>query len=88
MRGKPEGIGWWYYENGDVFLGFWKAGERHGFGTMWYTDNTVYVGYFSDGKKQGLGLLVLGEYNYYNILHNNIQFVGHPLGRVPLLPNS
>ncbi|XP_026724725.1 MORN repeat-containing protein 3-like [Trichoplusia ni] len=65
VRGKPEGIGWWYYENGDVFLGFWKAGKRHGFGTMWYTDNTVYVGYFSEGKKQGLGLLVLENGNRY-----------------------
>ncbi|CAH0604898.1 unnamed protein product [Chrysodeixis includens] len=79
VRGKPEGIGWWYYANGDVYLGYWKAGQRHGFGTMWYANNTVYVGYFSNGKKQGLGLMVYKSGDRYE--GNWENDVKHGFGR-------
>ncbi|XP_049867108.1 MORN repeat-containing protein 3-like [Pectinophora gossypiella] len=65
VRGKPEGIGWWWYENGDVYFGYWKRGERHGFGKMWYADGTFYVGYWHKRYKEGLGMFVQKNGNRY-----------------------
>lgn len=63
MRGKPEGIGWYYYKNSDVYFGFWKKGHRHGYGKMWYSDRTFYVGYWKMSKREGLGMFVQGKFN-------------------------
>lgn len=57
---KPEGVGWRYYENGNVYFGFWKSGRRHGYGTMWYKEGTMYVGYWNMNKREGLGMFVQG----------------------------
>ncbi|XP_073943674.1 MORN repeat-containing protein 3-like [Choristoneura fumiferana] len=65
VRGKPEGVGWWYYENGDVYFGYWKRGHRHGFGKMWYKNGTFYVGYWVRSKKEGLGMFVQENGNRY-----------------------
>ncbi|OWR55777.1 hypothetical protein KGM_212090 [Danaus plexippus plexippus] len=65
VRGKPEGIGWWYYQNGDVYFGFWKKGYRHGYGKMFYANGTFYVGYWQKNKKEGLGMFVQVNGNRY-----------------------
>ncbi|XP_047528193.1 MORN repeat-containing protein 3-like [Vanessa atalanta] len=65
IKGKPEGIGWRYYENGDVYFGFWKRGRRHGYGKIWYKDSTFYVGYWKMDKKDGLGMFVQANGNRY-----------------------
>lgn len=62
VRGKPEGIGRWWHENGDIYFGFWNKGKRHGFGKMWYADGTYYVGYWAKGDKNGLGMFVCSKY--------------------------
>ncbi|KAI8434701.1 hypothetical protein MSG28_003229, partial [Choristoneura fumiferana] len=48
VRGKPEGVGWWYYENGDVYFGYWKRGHRHENGNR-------YEGHWENDIKSGLG---------------------------------
>ncbi|XP_068629976.1 MORN repeat-containing protein 3-like [Battus philenor] len=65
IKGKPEGVGWWYYENGDIYFGYWKRGYRNGFGKMWYNDGTLYVGYWRLNKKDGLGMFVQANGNRY-----------------------
>ncbi|XP_013180674.1 PREDICTED: MORN repeat-containing protein 3-like [Papilio xuthus] len=65
VKGKPEGVGWRYYKNGDVYFGFWKKGYRHGYGKMWYSDGTLYVGYWHMGVKEGLGMFVQVNGNRY-----------------------
>lgn len=60
VRGKPHGIGWRYYDNGDVYFGFWNKGYKHGYGKMWYNNGTVYVGYWEDERKHGLGMFIQG----------------------------
>ncbi|KAL0842342.1 hypothetical protein ABMA28_014466 [Loxostege sticticalis] len=79
IRGKPEGVGWWYYENGDVYFGYWKRGQRHGYGKMWYANGTYYVGYWNMNKKEGLGMLIQENGNRYEgHWENNLK---HGLGR-------
>ncbi|KAM3963029.1 MORN repeat-containing protein 3 [Aphomia sociella] len=65
IRGKPEGIGWRYYVNGDVYFGYWKRGEHHGYGKMWYAGGTFYVGYWNMNHKEGLGMFVQVNGNRY-----------------------
>ncbi|XP_026329525.1 MORN repeat-containing protein 3-like [Hyposmocoma kahamanoa] len=65
VRGKPEGIGRWWYENGDVYFGFWNKGKRHGFGKMWYADDTYFVGYWAKGDKNGPGMFVYQNSDRY-----------------------
>ncbi|XP_063620505.1 MORN repeat-containing protein 3-like [Cydia splendana] len=65
VRGKPEGVGVWYYENGDMYLGHWKRGHRHGYGKMWYADGTLYVGYWNKSLREGLGMFVQKNGNRY-----------------------
>ncbi|XP_041977254.1 MORN repeat-containing protein 3-like isoform X2 [Aricia agestis] len=63
--GKPEGIGWRYYNNGDRYLGFWRRGQRHGYGKMWYADGTFYAGYWKADRRNGLGIFVQDNNNRY-----------------------
>ncbi|XP_034840456.1 MORN repeat-containing protein 3-like [Maniola hyperantus] len=65
VRGKPEGVGWRYYENGDIYFGFWKRGQWHGYGKMWYQNGTYYVGYWNMSKREGLGMFVQENGNRY-----------------------
>ncbi|CAK1545159.1 unnamed protein product [Leptosia nina] len=79
VRGKPEGAGWRYYGNGDVYFGFWKRGQRHGYGKMWYTNGTMYVGYWNMSKKEGLGMFIQENGNRYEGHWN--QDTKHGIGR-------
>ncbi|XP_004930389.1 MORN repeat-containing protein 3 [Bombyx mandarina] len=65
VRGKPEGVGWRYYGNEDVYFGFWKSGQKHGYGKMWYSDNTFYTGYWNKDQREGLGMFVEVNGNWY-----------------------
>ncbi|KAJ2952884.1 hypothetical protein O0L34_g7249 [Tuta absoluta] len=65
VRGKPDGVGWWWYDNGDVYFGHWKHGKRHGYGKMWYHDGSYYVGYWGKGMKKGMGMFVQVDGNRY-----------------------
>ncbi|KAG6449400.1 hypothetical protein O3G_MSEX006073 [Manduca sexta] len=65
IRGKPEGVGWRYYDNGDIYFGFWKKGCRHGYGKMWYANGTLYVGYWNMNKRSGIGMFVQLNGNRY-----------------------
>ncbi|XP_053625197.1 MORN repeat-containing protein 3-like isoform X1 [Plodia interpunctella] len=65
VRGKPEGMGWWYYDNGDVYFGYFRKGQRHGYGKMWYKDGTFYVGYWNMSLREGLGMFVQVNGNRY-----------------------
>ncbi|XP_075969883.1 MORN repeat-containing protein 3-like [Anticarsia gemmatalis] len=79
VRGKYEGIGWRYYENGDVYFGFFKKGRRMGYGKMWYADGTFYVGYWNTSQKEGLGMFVQKNGNRYE--GNWEKDLKHGLGR-------
>ena len=61
------GSGKFYYVNGDVYDGEWKAHVRHGLGTYTYADTgSRYVGMWKNGRRDGHGELV----------HTNHKFVG------------
>ncbi|KAL4711952.1 hypothetical protein ACJJTC_011259 [Scirpophaga incertulas] len=79
VRGKPEGIGWRYYANGDVYFGFWKSGKKEGYGKLWYSDGTFYVGYWSKDQKCGLGMFIQVNGNRYE--GNWEDNLKHGLGR-------
>ncbi|CAB3235031.1 unnamed protein product [Arctia plantaginis] len=79
VRGKFEGVGWRYYDNGDVYFGFFKKGHKHGYGKMWYRDGTYYVGYWNESKKEGLGMFVQVDGNRYE--GNWAKDVKNGLGR-------
>ncbi|CAH0406329.1 unnamed protein product [Chilo suppressalis] len=79
VRGKPEGVGWRYYANGDVYCGHWKDGQQHGYGKMWYANGTYYVGYWKGNLKEGLGMFIQENGNRYEgHWQNNLK---HGLGR-------
>lgn len=56
---KREGTGWYFYQNGDIYFGQWRADIKEGFGIMHYRSGDRYVGQFAGNKKSGFG-----EYTY------------------------
>ena len=67
MDDQRCGSGKFFYINGDVYDGEWKADKRHGHGTYTYADTgSRYVGSWRDGQRNGHGELI----------HANHKFVG------------
>ena len=50
--GKREGIGKFYWNDGRIYIGFWKSGKQHGLGK--YIDNE---------KKEIFGIWINGRRN-------------------------
>ncbi len=58
-NGYRDGIGYYYYKNGDVYYGEWLNDMKEGFGILCYITGDKYIGYFKQNKKSGFG-----EYRY------------------------
>ena len=65
MYGSPSGYGRYLVQAGaragDLYIGFFSAGNFDGFGSYYYNANdrlkgAVYTGYFKDHKRSGLGI--------------------------------
>ena len=46
VNGKREGVGLYYYNNGNYYYGRYKNNDRQGFGAMFYTNNTLTIQYW------------------------------------------
>ena len=53
----PDGLGAHVFEDGAVYVGEWKAGQRHGQGRMQHASGDCYVGHFKADKYHGSGTL-------------------------------
>jgi hypothetical protein len=66
----PNGHGLLRVDNGDVYEGEWKNGQRHGQGVYNWYDGDLYTGPWFEGKRHGHGVFIFtdgrvydGEYN-------------------------
>ncbi|EGR32220.1 p38 protein, putative, partial [Ichthyophthirius multifiliis] len=39
-------LGPYQFENGSIYIGQWKEGQRHGHGTQYWSDGSIYEGYW------------------------------------------
>ncbi len=65
INGKRNGYGTMYYENGNVYEGFWKDDVINGFGVMLWKSQNKYVGEWKNEQFDGFGQLEYkNEYKY------------------------
>lgn len=63
---NPDGLGGYFWDSGEIYLGTWKDGERNGFGTQFYQkDSKLYEGEYKNGMRYGLGIIYLANNDYY-----------------------
>ena len=63
---EPDGIGGYYWDSGEYYLGTWRQGQRHGYGIQYYAKNNIlYEGEYSNGLRHGVGKLFLANHDYY-----------------------
>ena len=59
------GKGKFYYVNGDIYDGEWRAHVRHGLGSYTYADTaSCYVGMWKDGRRDGQGELIHANHKF------------------------
>lgn len=65
---KPlEGEGFWRYDDGTVYEGSWKAGNRHGRGVCFFPlSGNVYVGDFNQDVVDGVGSLFYRDGDFFH----------------------
>lgn len=51
--GKKDGLGTYFYKNGDIYTGKWKNDKYNGFGYNFLNNGEFFVGDFKDNKKNG-----------------------------------
>jgi hypothetical protein len=52
-----DGFGTYVWQNGDMYVGFWKNGSKHYFGMHFWKDGDFWYGLYKDGnRKPGNGL--------------------------------
>jgi hypothetical protein len=52
-----NGFGTYIWEDGDMYVGFWKGGNKHYFGMQYWKDGDFWYGLYKDGdRKPGFGL--------------------------------
>jgi len=61
----PQG-GPYELENGAIYIGQWKIGQRHGKGKQYWTDGSFYEGYWKTGMANGKGRLIHADGDIYN----------------------
>ena len=54
--GKKQGIGKYFYSNGDIYEGYWFDDLRNGFGILKYNNGDYYEGMFIKDFKNGIGI--------------------------------
>ena len=74
---KRDGYGTMYYENGNVYEGFWKDDVINGFGVMLWKNKNKYEGNWKNEQLDGFGKLYrVNEYTYIGGFTNG-QFNGY-----------
>lgn len=63
--GKADGQGIYYYTDGSIYEGYFKAGEFTGKGTMKWKSGDEYVGNWINSKKDGQGIIKWANGNSY-----------------------
>lgn len=53
--GIPEGRGVIFYENGKIYEGSFKNGQKNGLGFEEYPDHSYYLGNFAKNRREGKG---------------------------------
>jgi hypothetical protein len=76
-NGKPNGLGFLIYPNGDKYVGGWKDGRRNGQGTFTLPDGGTYVGGWKDGKEHGHGTLTFPDGKRYEGKWQDGNYHGH-----------
>lgn len=66
LKNQREGVGYYFWESEEKYLGQWKEGNRSGIGVQFGKSNHIlYQGRFLDGKKHGYGKLFLTNGDEY-----------------------
>ena len=76
-NGHRNGMGIFYYANGDVYDGEWQNDEKRGKGTYRYSDGEVYTGQWFNGNKHGQGKYDIPNGSYYDGNWENDKRDGH-----------
>lgn len=67
-----DGAGFYVYNNGTTYMGFFKNGKLHGPGQLYFSNDQFYIGNFYEGKKSGLGTYVWdNDTNYFGEWKND-----------------
>jgi len=73
---KRDGYGTMYYENGNVYEGFWKDDVINGYGVMVWENKNKYEGTWKNEQFDGFGKLYRSDYTYIGDWSNG-QFSGY-----------
>jgi len=77
VASKRDGYGTMYYENGNVYDGFWKDDVINGYGVMIWKNKNEYEGNWKNEQLDGFGKLYrVNEYTYIGDFSNG-QFNGY-----------
>lgn len=72
-----DGLGTFWFPNGDIYKGEWKDDIISGSGVMIYADGTRYEGNWSNGKRHGFGNLSWSNNTYEgNFVNDSIEGKG------------
>ncbi|CAM6042331.1 unnamed protein product [Sphagnum compactum] len=63
--GGKTGVGWYFYVNGQEYLGAVYLGEHHGKGAMRYNDGSVYDGQWCKSRRHGIGTFYYSDGECY-----------------------
>ena len=47
-----DGFGTYVWQNGDMYVGFWKNGSKHYFGMHFWKDGDFWYGLYKDGNRK------------------------------------
>ena len=84
VNGLPEGKGIAYYNNGNIYEGYWRNGKKEGKGIMYYDDGARYEGDWRNGKFEGKGIF------YYNNGDRSMSdfYNDKPIGKIVILTKN
>jgi len=76
LKGKRNGFGSYYFENGCRYEGEYKNDVKHGKGSYFFSQSQKYIGEFVDDKKQGKGIYYYNDNEWWDGTFLNDQFHG------------
>ncbi|KAK0158888.1 hypothetical protein PV328_009827 [Microctonus aethiopoides] len=65
INGKFEGLGEYWYDNGDYYEGNFHNGKKSRFGRMWYNDGSFYQGFWKKDLYNDKGMIIYENGNRY-----------------------